>query len=60
MIRHLLTAVDAGGFGLRDDGLKVTVIDVANFLLSPVSSFPSLSWSIPNQFNHGFHGSDLD
>ncbi len=41
MIRHLLTAVDAGGFGLRDDGLKVTVIDVANFLLSPVSSFPS-------------------
>ena len=42
MIRLLLTAVDAGGFGLRDDGLKVTVIDVANFLLSPVSSFPSL------------------
>ena len=40
MIRHLLTAVDAGGFGLRDDGLKVTVIDVANSLLPPVSSFP--------------------
>jgi hypothetical protein len=46
MIRHLLTAVDAGGFGLRDDGLKVTVIDVANFLLSQFSSFPSLPWSI--------------
>ena len=32
MILHLLTAVDAGGFGLRDDGLKVTVIDVAEHL----------------------------
>ena len=28
MVLHLLTAVDAGGFGLRDDGLKVTVIGV--------------------------------
>jgi hypothetical protein len=32
MILHLPTAVDAGGFGLRDDGLKVTVIDVAEHL----------------------------
>ncbi|NBR59120.1 MAG: hypothetical protein EBT89_08185 [Opitutaceae bacterium] len=39
MIRHLLTAVEAGGFGLRDDGLKVTVIGDASFLLSHFPKF---------------------
>ncbi len=32
MVFQPLTAVDAGGFGLRDDGHKVTVIDVAEHL----------------------------